>query len=61
MLPPPDYMPALITPFTRGGEIDTRAHTTNLRLLAAPVSTVSSSVGRTGKGRIWSLVSDSGW
>ncbi len=35
MLPPPDYMPALITPFTRGGEIDTRAHTTNLRLLAA--------------------------
>jgi len=26
-------MPALITPFTRGGEIDTRAHTTNLRLL----------------------------
>jgi 4-hydroxy-2-oxoglutarate aldolase len=34
MLSPPDYMPALITPFTRGGEIDTRAHTTNLRLLA---------------------------
>ena len=34
MLPPPDYMPALITPFTRGGEIDVRAHTTNLRLLA---------------------------
>ena len=34
MLPPPDYMPALITPFTRGGEIDTRAHTTNLRILA---------------------------
>lgn len=27
-------MPALITPFTRGGEIDTRAHTTNLRILA---------------------------
>jgi len=34
MLPPPDYMPALITPFTRNGEIDTRAHTTNLRTLA---------------------------
>ena len=34
MLPPPDYMPSLITPFTRGGEIDVRAHTTNLRLLA---------------------------
>ncbi len=27
-------MPALITPFTRGGEIDTRAHTHNLRVLA---------------------------
>jgi 4-hydroxy-2-oxoglutarate aldolase len=34
MLPPPEYMPALITPFTRGGEIDIKAHTTNLRLLA---------------------------
>ncbi|MGH8952435.1 MAG: dihydrodipicolinate synthase family protein [Acidimicrobiia bacterium] len=34
MLPPPDYMPALITPFTRSGEIDARAHTTNLRTLA---------------------------
>jgi 4-hydroxy-2-oxoglutarate aldolase len=34
MLSPPDYMPALITPFTRSGEIDTRAHTTNLRALA---------------------------
>jgi len=34
MLPPPEYMPALITPFTRSGEIDTRAHTTNLRTLA---------------------------
>jgi 4-hydroxy-2-oxoglutarate aldolase len=27
-------MPALITPFTRSGEIDTRAHTVNLRTLA---------------------------
>jgi len=34
MLPPPDYMPALITPFTRSGEIDTRAHTVNLKTLA---------------------------
>jgi len=34
MLPPPEYMPALITPFTRSGEIDTKAHTTNLRTLA---------------------------
>jgi 4-hydroxy-2-oxoglutarate aldolase len=31
---PPDYMPALITPFTRGGEIDTRAHTHNLKVLS---------------------------
>jgi 4-hydroxy-2-oxoglutarate aldolase len=31
---PPEYMPALITPFTRGGEIDTRAHTHNLKILA---------------------------
>ena len=31
---PPEYMPALITPFTRGGEIDARAHTHNLKTLA---------------------------
>ena len=34
MRPAPEYMPALITPFTRGGEIDTKAHTHNLRVLA---------------------------
>lgn len=34
MLPPPEYMPALITPFTRAGEIDFDAHTSNLRVLA---------------------------
>jgi len=34
MLSPPDYMPALITPFTRSGEIDTKAHTHNLRVLS---------------------------
>ncbi len=34
MLPPPEYMPALITPFTRTGEIDFEAHTGNLRVLA---------------------------
>lgn len=34
MLPPPEYMPALITPFSQSGEIDTRAHTHNLRVLA---------------------------
>ena len=34
MIPAPDYMPALITPFTVTGEVDTRAHTKNLRVLA---------------------------
>lgn len=34
MNPPPDYMPALITPFTRAGEIDIDAHTGNLGVLA---------------------------
>ncbi len=34
MIPAPDCMPALITPFTRGGEIDTKAHVTNMRVLA---------------------------
>jgi len=34
MLPLPDYMPALITPFTQRGEIDRKAHTHNMRVLA---------------------------
>jgi len=34
MLPPPEFMPALITPFTRSGEIDSRAHSSNLKFLA---------------------------
>jgi 4-hydroxy-2-oxoglutarate aldolase len=34
MRPLPRYMPALITPFTRRGEIDTKAHTHNMRVLA---------------------------
>jgi 4-hydroxy-2-oxoglutarate aldolase len=34
MLPPPEYMPALITPFNKTGEIDTKAHTSNLKVLA---------------------------
>lgn len=34
MLAPPEFMPALITPFTRSGEIDTKAHTHNLRVLS---------------------------
>lgn len=31
----PEYMPALITPFTQRGEIDVKAHTHNMRVLAA--------------------------
>ena len=34
MRPLPEYMPALITPFTQRGEIDTKAHTHNMRVLA---------------------------
>lgn len=34
MRPLPEYMPALITPFTQRGEIDRRAHTHNMRVLA---------------------------
>ena len=34
MTVPPDYLPALITPFTRRGEIDLKAHTHNVRSLA---------------------------
>lgn len=34
MLPLPEYMPALITPFTKRGEIDIKAHTHNMRVLA---------------------------
>ena len=30
----PDFMPALITPFGQRGEIDIRAHTSNMRVLA---------------------------
>lgn len=30
----PDFMPALITPFGQRGEIDIRAHTSNMRILA---------------------------
>lgn len=34
MRPLPEYLPALITPFTQSGEVDLRAHTHNLRTLA---------------------------
>lgn len=34
MRPLPEYMPALITPFTQRGEIDVKAHTHNMRVLA---------------------------
>lgn len=34
MIPPPDYMPALVTPFTVRGELDLQAFRGNVRLLA---------------------------
>ena len=34
MRPLPEFMPALITPFTQRGEIDVKAHTHNMRVLA---------------------------
>lgn len=34
MIALPDYMPALVTPFSQGGSVDVRAHTHNLRVLA---------------------------
>lgn len=34
MRPAPEYLPALITPFTQRGELDLKAHTHNLRALA---------------------------
>jgi 4-hydroxy-2-oxoglutarate aldolase len=34
MLSLPEYMPALITPFTARGEVDLKAHTQNMRVLA---------------------------
>ncbi len=34
MRPLPTYLPALITPFSQRGEVDTKAHTHNLRVLA---------------------------
>ncbi|REK12819.1 MAG: dihydrodipicolinate synthase family protein [Actinobacteria bacterium] len=33
-MPPPEYMPALVTPFTRGGALDIKAFRHNVRLLA---------------------------
>lgn len=34
MMPPPEYMPALITPFKRNGDLDEEAHVRNVRKLA---------------------------
>ena len=35
MIPAPEFMPAVITPFGQRGEIDVKAHTSNMRVLAA--------------------------
>lgn len=34
MRPLPEYMPALVTPFTQRGSVDVKAHTHNMRVLA---------------------------
>jgi 4-hydroxy-2-oxoglutarate aldolase len=46
----PDYMPALVTPFTQRGELDLRAHTHNMRVLADAGIEGFLFAGSTGEG-----------
>lgn len=46
----PDYMPALVTPFTQGGELDLKAHTHNMRTLAEAGIEGFVFAGSTGEG-----------
>jgi 4-hydroxy-2-oxoglutarate aldolase len=46
----PDYMPALVTPFTHGGELDPKAHTHNMRVLAEVGIEGFLFAGSTGEG-----------
>lgn len=46
----PDYLPALLTPFTAGGELDIKAHTHNVRTLAALGLEGFLIAGSTGEG-----------
>jgi 4-hydroxy-2-oxoglutarate aldolase len=46
----PDYLPALITPFTSGGEVDTKAHTHNVKTLAEKGIEGFLLAGSTGEG-----------
>ena len=50
MISPPIYMPALITPFGQRGEIDIRAHTQNMRVLAGHGVEGFVVAGSTGEG-----------
>ena len=50
MRPLPDYMPALVTPFTHGGELDLKAHTHNMRVLAEVGIEGFLFAGSTGEG-----------
>lgn len=50
MRPIPEYLPALITPFTQRGEIDAKAHTGNVRVLADHGIEGFSMGGSTGEG-----------
>ena len=50
MVPFPRYLPALITPFTQRGELDLKAHTQNLRVLADLGITGFLIGGSTGEG-----------
>jgi 4-hydroxy-2-oxoglutarate aldolase len=46
----PDYMPALVTPFTKRGEVDVNAHTHNVRMLAEDGIEGFLLAGSTGEG-----------
>ena len=51
---PPQLVPALITPFDTGGELDLDAHRHNVRFLAQQGATGFLVGGSTGEGPIWS-------
>jgi 4-hydroxy-2-oxoglutarate aldolase len=46
----PEFMPALVTPFTRSGELDLKAHTHNLRVLSESGIEGFLLAGSTGEG-----------
>ncbi|MEX0796178.1 MAG: dihydrodipicolinate synthase family protein [Acidimicrobiia bacterium] len=50
MIPPPEYMPALVTPFTRGGTIELTDFAGNVRILADTGMTGFVIAGSNGEG-----------